>query len=196
MKDVRPLEIAIRQNGIVARWQLVDAGMSVDGANRWLRGLRSIHDGVHVTGWGEITERQRWWAAVLTAPGTVLSHASAAALWGLRSVRLAVETVTRPGGRGRRQSVGVLVGYSSTLDAHVTRSHGIPVTTVERTTIDLWPHLSRRARSRMLREAFRLELTTAPRMHAAIRGHLGRRGVATLRVEVEALGALALDRCR
>jgi hypothetical protein len=194
--DVRPSEIARRQDGVVARWQLVDAGMSAAAASRWVRGLRSVHDGVHVTGWGEVTERQRWWAAVLTAPGTVLSHASAAVLWGLWPARHPVATVTRPGSHGREHAAGVLVSYSSMLAGNTTRHRGIPVTTVERTVIDLWPSVPRRRRSRMLREAFRLRLTTAPSMHAAIRRHRGRRGVASLRVEVEALDALALDRCR
>ncbi len=195
VKDVRPVEIAKRQDGVVARWQLVAAGMTIDAANAWVAGLRSVHDGVHVTGWGAITERQRWWAAVLTAPGTVLSHASAAALHGLRPSPL-IPTATRRGTRGRTHGADVLVLYSSTLAGNVTDVDGIPVTTVERTIIDLWPQLGRRARSRILREAFRLRLTTGPALLAAIRRHRGRRGVATLRVAVEALCVLQLERCR
>jgi hypothetical protein len=195
MKDVRPVEIAKRQDGVVARWQLIAAGMTVDAANAWLSGLRSLYDGVHVTGWGAITDRQRWWGAVLTAPGTVLSHAAAAALHGLRPPP-PVPTVTRQGTRGRTQSEGVLVLYSSTLAGNVTEVDGIPVTTVERTIIDLWPHLGPVAREKLLREAFRLRLTTGPAMLLAIRRHRGRRGVATLRVAVEALSALQLHRCK
>jgi very-short-patch-repair endonuclease len=48
----------------------------------------------------------------------------------------------------------------------------------------------------MLREGLRLGSTTAPRMLAAIRAHRRRRGVASLRAEVEQLGGLRLDRCR
>lgn len=195
MKDVRPVEIAKRQDGVFARWQLIAAGMTVDAANAWVAGLRSIHDGVHVTGWGEVTERQRWWAAILTAPATVLSHAAAAALHGLRSPP-PVPTVTRRGTRGRKHSEGVLVLYSSTLAGNVGEVDGILVTTVERTIIDLWPHLGRRARDKLLREAFRLRLTTGPDMLAAIRRHRGRRGVASLRVAVEALCVLQLERCK
>jgi very-short-patch-repair endonuclease len=160
-----------------------------------LSGLRSIHDGVYVTGWGAITDRQRWWGAVLTAPGTVLSHAAAAALQGLRPAP-PVPTVTRRGTRGRTQSEGVLVLYSSTLSGNVTEVDGIPVTTVERTIIDLWPHLGPWAREKLLREAFRLRPTTGPAMLAAIRRHRGRRGVASLRVAVEALCVLQLERCK
>jgi len=107
-----------------------------------------------------------------------------------------VVTVTRVGNRGREHSRGVHVSYSLTLRGQITEYDGIPITTVERTVIDLWPHLSPRARSRMLREALRLRSTTAPRMLAAIHGHRGRRGVASLRVEVDVLGGLRLERCR
>ena len=165
-------------------------------AEHWARGVRALRDGVFLTGHAPPTQRQLWWAAVLSAPGTVLSHASAAALWGIRPVVGSIQTVTRVGARGREHPAGLLVSYSLTLAGAITEYDGIPVTTVERTIIDLWPHLPPRARSRMLREAFRLALTNGPTMLAAIRRHRGRRGVATLRVEAEALGALALDRCK
>ena len=189
------MELARRQDGVVASWQLVRAGMSEQLATYWTRGLRCLHDGVFVTGWGAITERQRAWGAVLTAPGTVLSHAAAAACHGLRPPPPVV-TVTRPGTRGRTLSTSVLVLYSSTLAGNVTHLDAIPITTVERTIIDLWPHLGPAAREKLLREALRLRLTTGPAMLLAIRRHRGRRGVATLRVAVEALSTLQLHRCR
>ena len=195
MTDVRLKKIASRHDGVFARWQLVAAGASEKAANLAVRGLRSLHDGVFVTGWGEITERQRCWGAVLTAPGTVLSHSAAGAWHGLRPFP-AVLTVTRSGSHGREQHAGVLVLYSSMLAGNVADVEGMPVTTVERTIIDLWPHLGPTARKKMLREALRLGLTDCPRMLAAIRRHRGRRGVASLRVAVDALSGLHLHRCK
>ncbi len=133
---------------------------------------------------------------MLSSPGTVLSHASAAACFGLRPVVGPIVTVTRVGNRGREHSRGLHVSYSLTLRGQVTEHEGIPITTVERTIIDLWPHLSPRARSRLLREGLRLGSTAAPRLQAAIRAHRRRRGVASLRVEVEKLAGLQLERCR
>ena len=133
---------------------------------------------------------------MLSSPGTVLSHASAAACFGLRPVVGPIVTVTRIGNRGREHSRGLHVSYSLTLRGQITEHEGIPITTVERTIIDLWPHLSPRARSRLLREGLRLGATAAPRMQSAIRAHRGRRGVASLRVEVEKLAGLRLERCR
>jgi len=186
----------MRQGGVVARWQLIRAGLTGSAAEWWVRGMQPLGDGVFVTGLAPPTQRQLWWAAVLSAPGTVLGHASAAACFELRPVIGRVVTVTRPGNRGREHSRGLLVSYSLTLSGQITEHDGIPITTVERTIIDLWPHLSPRARSRMLREGLRQRSTTAPRMHAAIHAHRGRRGVASLRASVEQLGGLRLDRCR
>ena len=178
------------QDGVVARWQLIRAGLSERSAECWVRGMQPLHDGVYLAGLAPPTQRQLWWAAVLSSPGTVLSHASAAACFGLRPVVGPVVTVTRIGNRGREHSRGLHVSYSLTLRGQITEHEGIPITTVERTIIDLWPHLSPRARSRLLREALRLGATAAPRMQSAIRAHRGRRGVASLRVEVEKLAGL------
>jgi len=184
------------QGGVVARWQLIRAGLSERSAECWVRGMQPLHDGVYLAGLAPPTQRQLWWAAVLSSPGTVLSHATAAASFGLRPVFGPVVTVTRVGNRGREHSPGLHVSYSLTLRNQVTEHDGIPITTVERTIIDLWPHLSPRARSRLLREGLRLGATDALLMMSAIRAHRGRRGVASLRVEVEKLAGLRLERCR
>ena len=184
------------QDGVVARWQLVRAGLSERSAECWVRGMRPLGEGVYLAGLAPPTQRQLWWAAVLSSPGTVLSHASAAACFGLRPVAGPVVTVTRVGSRGRGHSPGLHVSYSLTLRGQITEHEGIPITTVERTIIDLWAHLSPRARSRLLREGLRLGCTAVPRMQSAIRAHRGRRGVASLRVEVQKLAGLQLERCR
>jgi very-short-patch-repair endonuclease len=197
MTDVRrPKELAMLQDGVVARWQLIRAGLSERSAECWVRGMRPLHDGVHLAGLAPPTQRQLWWAAVLSSPGTVLSHASAAACFGLRPVFGPVVTVTRVGSRGREHRPGLHVSYSLTLQGQITEHEGLPITTVERTIIDLWPHLPLRARSRLLREGLRLGATAVPLMLSAIRAHRGRRGVASLRLEVEKLAGLQLERCR
>ncbi len=196
MTVVRPEDIAARQDGLVARWQLRHAGLSKAAIEGWSAGLRVLHDGVYLTGWGQITQRQRWWSAVLTAPGTVLANASAGGAHGIRQPPVTIDTVTRVGARGRRTEPGLLISYSLTLATNLLEIDGLPVTTVERTIIDLWPHLAPRERVRMLREALRLRRTTTTRMLAALHTHRGRRGVASLRSEVLTLGGLRLERCR
>ena len=154
-------------------------------------------DGVYLTGLAPPTQRQRWWTAVLSAPGTVLSQRERRGV--LRHAGRSIGpivTVARVGTRGREHSRGLLVSYSLTLRGQVTERDGLPITTVERTIIDLWPHLSPRARVRMLREALRLR---RPRRHACwrrsapIAGAAGSRRCAS---RCEKLGGLRLERCQ
>src|SRR6478752_4210946 len=85
MKDVLR-EMAARQAGCAASWQLRRAGWSSHAIRHRTRGLRRLHDGVFLTGDAPVTRLQRWWAATLTAPNSVLAFAGAgAALWRCRS---------------------------------------------------------------------------------------------------------------
>jgi very-short-patch-repair endonuclease len=119
-------------------------------------------------------------AAVLAAgPDAVLSHRSAAALWGFReSARGAVE-VTRPGWVRRRPA---LEAHRRPLAADErTRARGIPVTTVSRTLLDLASVLPRESVVRAIREAEVRRLTDAVSLAALLDRYRGRRGVATVR---------------
>src|SRR5262249_28037317 len=80
-------ERARRQHGLVSRRQLERLGFEESAINRRLRlgRLHRIHAGVFAVGHPLISRRGRWMAAVLAlGDGAVLSHRSAAALWGLR----------------------------------------------------------------------------------------------------------------
>lgn len=197
MTNVHRIEdIASTQHGVLAYWQLIAAGWSADRAARALRGLRRLHDGVAVTGAGPVTDIQRWWAATLTAPGSVLSRFSAGACWEMRWLETGMTAVTRVGRGGPRQYGTLRVHYSVDVAAHTVRRHGLLVTSPERTIIDLWPALEGNAPSRLLREGMRLRRTDAPKLLAALDLHSGRRGVATLRDTVAVYARLPLDRCR
>ena len=98
--------------------------------------LRRLHAGVFCV--GEPTTDTRWMAAVRACgDGALLSHRSAAALWGLiradgRSVDVTVE------GRRARTRAGIAVHSGAALDAEDRASHrSIPCTSVARTLLDL-----------------------------------------------------------
>src|SRR3954468_24819770 len=163
MRDVRVQELAGRQFNRIARTQLLELGLTQRAIAHQLatRGLVAVEQGVFAIppvlehdDWG------RWMGATLTAPGTVLSHASSAAARGFWSLPRRLETVTRPGSGGPRRCGAMLVYRSSTLDADCELLRGIPITTVERTLLDLAANVSPRARARAVREAIRLRLTT------------------------------------
>jgi predicted transcriptional regulator of viral defense system len=199
VKDVRVAELAARQHNRISRAQLEQLGLSETAIRHRLgRGrLNLVEPGVYAVApvspqdeWG------RWMAAVLTHPPSVLSHLSAAAAWGFWSLPRRLETVTRPGNRGRRTHGGVLVHHSSTLVGATTELQGVPITTVPRTLLDVAPRLSHRALARCLREALRVTSTTPEALVRFLLCHRGRRGSARLRRALMRYSGLPIHRAR
>src|SRR3954471_486081 len=86
-RDVPLAELAQRQHGVVTLSQLRSLGLTASGVrDRAARGrLHRVHRGVYSVGHPLLTGGGRRMAAVLACgPDAVLSHRSAAALWGLR----------------------------------------------------------------------------------------------------------------
>jgi very-short-patch-repair endonuclease len=144
--------IAARQHGVLTARQLEGVGWTRNAiSKRAGRGeLHRIHHGVYAVGHEALSREGRWMAAVLAyAPGTVLSHMSAAALWGLLRPEDGPIDVSLPSHSGRRRRAGIRLHRCVSLAAPPTRTatgvpiplttvrHGIPVTTVARTVGDL-----------------------------------------------------------
>ena len=133
--DIRRL--AERQWGHVVRSQLAALGIAPSTVDTWVtRGrLISIHNGVYAVGYRRIEPEARAAAAVLAGrPDAVLSHDSAAALWGLRRWPDRPEITCRR----RVEHRGIQAHRSRTLtDDDVTTQLGIPTTTAARTLRDI-----------------------------------------------------------
>lgn len=130
--------LAGRQHGMVARWQLLELGLTESMVKTRLRhgALHRFHRGVFAAGHRAITMESRWMAAVLACgPQAVLSHRSAGHLWGLVPRSRIVPEVTRPGRAGKRPFL--LVHQGSLPGDEVVLVRGIPVTSVPRTMLDL-----------------------------------------------------------
>lgn len=199
MRDVHLAKLAGAQFNRVSRLQLYELGFSDDAIlHRVEMGrLAIVEEGVFGVapvlghdGWG------RWMGATLTAPGTVLTHQSAAAAQGYWSLSRRFETVTRPGSGGRRRLGGLLVYRSTTLEGECEALRGIPITTVPRTLLDLSAHVSERAMARAVREAIRLQLTTAEAIVDCLGRHRGRRGCFRLARVLARYAGLPLERAR
>jgi Protein of unknown function (DUF559) len=198
MWDVQIAELAGHQFNRVSRQQLLGIGLSEKAiAHRVAIGrLVAVEQGVFAIApvleddWG------RWMAATLTAPGSVLSHMSAAVAWDLLSMARQVESVTRPGCGGPRRHGNVLAFRSSTLDGDVTARRGIPITSVPRTLLDLARTIGDRALARAVREAVRLELTTLAALGDRLGSYRGRRGSRRLAETVARYSGLPLERAR
>jgi very-short-patch-repair endonuclease len=193
MKDVLR-QIAARQEGCVAVWQLREARWSRSKVRHRTLGLREMHDGVFVTGDAPVTRLQRWWAATLTAPGSVLAFASAGAAWGMRPWEGSFEVIVRQGSAGPRRHDGLLVCRTKHL--HATTLNGLPITTPERTLADLWPRLDQKAQAHMLRNALRLKCLTTASLAAHLRQASARQRPHSLTQRLDRYAALKFHRCR
>ncbi len=125
--DPAILDRARRQHGHVARFQLLELGVSQGliagrlAAGVWV----AVHTGVYCIGPRRNDPVSRAAAAVLACgPDAVLSHASAASLWEF-------------------------------LPRDVTRQHGVPTTSPARTTLDIAPSLTKKQLSRLVVDALR-----------------------------------------
>ena len=175
-------ERARRQDGVVTATELQALGFSEGAiARRVLSGrLHRLYEGVYAVGHLALTQRARWRAAVAACgPGALLSHRSAAALWGLPVApgRLPAVTIGH-GGRGVRS---IEVHHARTIrEEHRALLGGVPVTSVARTLADLAGLLSERRLRRAVVEAERLRLLrVGPVLDLCRRG---RRGSAVLRM--------------
>lgn len=138
--------------------------------------------GVYAIGRPELTLYGRWMAAVLACgPSAALSHASAAALWGIHPESSALIEVAVPVASERR-CPGVRIHRRESLGlADVTRHRGIPVTNLALTLIDLARSLDPARLERAVNEADRLDLIDPRSLRAALDAYAGRPGVARLR---------------
>ena len=183
--------VARRQWGVVSRRQLAALGFSAHGIAEWVRTGRLIrlHRGVYAYGHDRLTVEGRWLAAVMACgPGAVLSHRSAAQLWGIRQSSATLTDVTVPSRNGRIRRAGIRIHRSGRLAAaEVTEHRGIPVTTVARTLLDLADGLNPQALRRTVTEAEYRDLFDLSALNAVVDNNPGRRGAKLIRA-VEAAG--------
>jgi very-short-patch-repair endonuclease len=184
--------MAARQAGCFASWQLRRAGWSWDAIRHRTRDLRRLHDGVYLTGDAPVTRLQRWWAATLTAPGSVLAFASAGAAYEMRPWDGGFEVIVRRGSGGPRRHGTLLV--CRTTHIHQTTLNGLLITTPERTLADLWSRVDDPAR--MLRNALRLNLLTIPSLDAHLQQASARQRPQSLTDQLKRHQSLKLHRCR
>ncbi|HEU5142722.1 MAG TPA: DUF559 domain-containing protein [Solirubrobacterales bacterium] len=121
-------------------------------------------------------------AAVLACgPEAVLSHRSAAALWGIYEDRRASIDITARNRRGRIPHEIDAHRDGSLIDADRTVLRGIPCTTVSRTLLDLAAVVPISELRKAISEAEVLRLLDHEALRRIIMRSRGRRGVARLR---------------
>lgn len=178
-RDTALSRLAARQHGLVTSAQLERLGFaSATVAYRVSAGrLHPKHRGVYAVGHANLSQHGVWMAAVLAAgPGAALSHFAAAllhAIWRRRANRIDVIVPGR-----RRKRAGFSVHGVKHLDPRdITRWHGIRVTTIPRTLVDLsdvldWAPLANVIHEAAFRNRFNLEATRAAMARATGRRRL------------------------
>jgi very-short-patch-repair endonuclease len=145
--------LAGRQYGHVTRAQLLGLGLGRGAIDHRIEAgkLIVVHPGVYAVGHQQTTAVALAAAAVLACgPDAVLSHESAAALWGMRDRWPRRPEVTAP--RNRRRP-GICAHRSRTLSAKDIRRHrGIRVTSPARTVLEIASRLSAPALARTVND--------------------------------------------
>lgn len=162
-------QILEAQHGVIARTQALASGMSESMVSRRLKqGVwQRAAPGVYRLAGMRPTWKQELMAACLTSNG-VVSHRSAAALWGLSGTARNVVEVTALRHR-RTQAPGIVCHESQTLFApDVTEIDGVPVTMPTRTIVDLAVVLPENEVETALDDALRRSLTSVPRIRTLL----------------------------
>jgi hypothetical protein len=156
-RDALIAEIADRQHGVVSTQQLRRLGLDKDQIlyRAKVGRLHRIHRGVYAVGRRALTLQGRLMAATLACgEGAVVSHRSAACLWGLLAGQVGPVDISVPGHDGRRKREGIRIHRSTTLEPdQATLQHRIPVTTPTRTISDLERGVSAPELRRAVRQA-------------------------------------------
>jgi very-short-patch-repair endonuclease len=176
--------LATAQHGVIALFQLMVLGYTLRAVKHRIAAgrLHRVHRSVYAVGRRELTRQGEWMAAVLACGGkAVLSHDSAAALWGLRRERNREIHVSVPRNADPKHAGIAVHRRSSVPGEDVARNGNIPVTSPERTLIDLGTRLPSYELEAAINEADKLDLIDPVALRAALDERKGQRGVRPLR---------------
>jgi hypothetical protein len=164
------------QHGLVTGDQLISLGFTPAQLRVMLATgrLTSLRRGIYRLCGAEASWESAALAAVLAAgPGAVLSHRSAGVLWGFldRHRETGPLEVIAP---SQARLVAVTAHRHRLAPVEMTRRFAIPVTTAERTLLDLAQSTTHAELGRLCDEALRRRIATLARLRATVDGHRGR----------------------
>lgn len=191
--------VADIQKGFAVREQLADAGLTRSAIAHRLRTgrLYEYHKGVYVVGRNSLEPLGREMAAVLKFRGdAILSHRSAAAVWGLLDAPSDEVTVTVVG-KGAHSQSGLCVHRAKGLDRRDLRArNGLPITSPARTLLDLAADEPDAGLEEAVAAARQKGLAADHEIRAAIRRAPGRKGASRLARLVDAGHASGFTRSK
>lgn len=186
--DRRLAQLLAAQHGCVARRQLLAAGLSrTQIQTRIARGqLERAHRGVYsVIGAPDQPLRRETAALLACGPAAALGRMTAARMWKLIPTARdtdRIDIVMPTGSRGRSRA-GIQIRQTTTLTTNdLRRNHGLPVTSPERTLIDIasLDSVGNRTLETALDEALGQRITSLTKLTEQIRNHQAQPGAARL----------------
>jgi very-short-patch-repair endonuclease len=179
--------LAARQHGVVARWQLLAAGVTRHQIGDRLRTgrLHELHRGVYLVG-PVASEHAHEQAALLACSrSAVLSHRTAASLWELIAYPAAAEVcVTIPPARTATRPA--LQVHRARLERReIRRRHGLALTSPPRTVLDLAASLDEVELEFLVAEAHFRGLAREPELRAVLARYPPRPGTRVLRAVLD-----------
>jgi hypothetical protein len=161
--DVVATQLAVQQHCAFARWQLLADGVSPAAIKRrvasgaWVVESPGVYS---LAGSRDTFERRLWVAWLAAGPASTVSHEAAAQLRGVPNVVRGLAVLTNKHG-GHHRLPGIIVHqYDDVLPNHVSEVDGLPVTTVERTIVDLGSVVREARLLRIVEDSKHLRLTT------------------------------------
>ena len=177
-------QIAGKQWGVISRAQMERLGFTRRAIARRLQSgrLHELHRGVYAVGHRRLSIRGHWLAAVLACGDSAcLSHRPAASLHELRPIPSGpVDVTVECNGRRRQSRLRVHKTARFHPDDRAFR-HGIPVTSLARTLLDLAEVVPANQLRRALQQAQRLEIFDLGAMSKLCERSRGRHGLKPLR---------------
>jgi hypothetical protein len=177
--------LAERQHGVIATWQMVEAGVGEDTIRSRRNGgwLVPVFQGVYALGHqGRPREVRRMAAVLACGPGAILSHFSAGAHWGLCGSSGPIEVLRQSGGFHPKGHPGVRLHQTRRLERYeVTVERGIPVAVMERVLLDLAGRLDAKRLERAFVQAYKRDDFSWSRLGRIITRRRGCKGVGKLR---------------
>jgi very-short-patch-repair endonuclease len=187
-RDAAAWALVRGQHGVVARSQLLGLGYTRRELEQRLHNgrLHHVSNGIYVVGRRELTPHGRWMAAVLASgDGAVLSHRSAAELWGIGREWEGRIDVSIPR-RSRLERRGIKVRCRKSLPSRsVTQRFRIPVTSPIQTLIDLATELKPLRLERCVNQADVLDLVDPETLRESLDDFAGVPGARPLRTMLD-----------
>lgn len=179
--------LASRQHGVVSTRQLRALGYSEGAISRASAAgrLHRVHRGIYAVGHAALTRHGSCMAAVgACGPGALLSHSSAAWVWGLLpTLPLPIEVSVSARGHSRR---GIRLHHARSLTVDDRdREEGIRLTSIPRTFLDLAATGPKRRLSSAVDRAERLGRLDLIEIDALLQRRRGEAGTRRLREALE-----------